>query len=73
MGEKLTYTVKEVAKLLGLSRSSMYQATRNGSMPSIRIGGRILISRIELEKLLGRDTKGSRVSRRRQNGAKSGK
>lgn len=65
MGEKLTYTVEEVAKLLGLSRSSMYQAIRNNSVPSLRIGGRILISKIELEKLLGRDTSGSRANRRK--------
>lgn len=65
MVEKLTYTVEEVAKLLGLSRSSMYQAIRNNSVPSLRIGGRILISKIELEKLLGQTTRGSRVSRRK--------
>lgn len=65
MGKKLTYTVQEVAKLLGLSRSSMYQAIRNNSVPSLRIGGRILISKIELEKLLGRDTGRSRASRRK--------
>ena len=57
MGEKLTYAVKEVAELLGLSRSSMYQAIRNNSVPSLRIGGRILVSKIELEKLLGRSTR----------------
>lgn len=73
MGEKLTYTVEEVAKLLGLSRSSMYQAIRNNSVPSLRIGGRILISKLELEQLLDRDTRGSRASRRRGTSAKPGK
>lgn len=73
MGEKLTYTVEEVAKLLGLSRSSMYQAIRNNSVPSLRIGGRILISKIELDKLLDRDTRGSRAKLRRRTSAKARK
>jgi len=73
MGEKLTYTVEEVAKLLGLSRSSMYQAIRNNSVPSLRIGGRILISKIELEKLLSQNTRRSRAKQRRGTSARPGK
>ena len=70
MVEKLTYTVEEVAKLLGLSRSSMYQAIRNNSVPSLRIGGRILISKIELERLLGQNTRRIQASQRRGSSVK---
>lgn len=49
---KLTMTVNEAALALGLSRNSCYQAVEMGSIPSIRIGKRILIPRYALEKLL---------------------
>ena len=50
--EKLTMTVEETALALGLSRNSCYQAVETGSIPSIRIGKRILIPRYALEQLL---------------------
>ena len=50
--EKLTMTVNEAALALGLSRNSCYQGVETGSIPSIRIGKRILIPRYALEKLL---------------------
>ena len=50
--EKLTMTVEETALALGLSRNSCYQAVEMGSIPSIRIGKRILIPRYALEKIL---------------------
>jgi excisionase family DNA binding protein len=45
-------TVEEAAELLGLSRSTAYDAVRTGDLPSIRIGRRILIPRARLEALL---------------------
>ena len=50
--EKKTLTVEEAAKIMGLGRSAAYQAARNGQLPAIKIGGRYLISKIGLEKLL---------------------
>jgi len=50
--EKLTYTVEQAAEVLGLSRSSMYEAVRSGSVPAIRVGGRWLISKVQLERFL---------------------
>ena len=50
--QKLTLTVDEAAKALGLSRNSCYQAVDTGAIPSIRIGKRILIPRFALERLL---------------------
>lgn len=52
--EKLTYTVGEAASLLGIGRNSAYEGVKSGEIPSIKIGGRILIPRTALEaKLAG--------------------
>jgi excisionase family DNA binding protein len=50
--ERLTFTVEEVAKRLGLSRGLTYEAVRTGQIPSVRIGRRILIPRAALERKL---------------------
>lgn len=50
--DRLTLSVAEAGKLLGLSRSLMYEAIRTGQIPSIRIGRRILIPIAPLERLL---------------------
>ena len=50
--ERLTLSVKEAAKLLGLSRGLTYEAVGRGEIPSIRIGHRILIPRAALHRML---------------------
>jgi len=50
--EILVYNVAEAANLLDLSKGSVYEAIHNGQLPSIRIGRRILIPRIALDKML---------------------
>lgn len=50
--EALTWTVDEAAKILRLSRNAMYDAIANKDIPSIRIGRRILVSKLALTKLL---------------------
>ena len=54
--ERLTYTVTEVAHLLGISRSSAYEAVRRGEIPSITLGHRVVISRTALDRLLDTPT-----------------
>jgi len=49
---RLVLSVKEARGRLGLSRGLMYEALRTGQIPSIRIGRRILIPRVALERLL---------------------
>ncbi|MDO8530702.1 MAG: excisionase family DNA-binding protein [Dehalococcoidia bacterium] len=52
--EKLVISVDEAAKLLALSRSSAYAGVKNGQIPSIKVGRRILIPRAALlAKLAG--------------------
>lgn len=47
-----TYTVDEVAALLGVSRATAYAAVKRGDIPSIRLGRKIVVPRAQLEKLL---------------------
>lgn len=47
-----TVTVDEVATLLGISRASAYEGVRSGEIPSVRIGRRILVPRMGLERML---------------------
>ena len=51
-GDRLTLSVDEAGKMLGLSRGLMYQAVRKGEIPSIRIGRRILIPCAALHRML---------------------
>ena len=57
MLERKTITVEEAAKILGVSRGSAYVAVREGEIPSVRIGGRIVIPRAALERMLGEEEK----------------
>jgi len=50
--QRLTLTVEEAAETLGISRAFAYEAVANGDIPCIRIGGRILVPKAALEKLL---------------------
>lgn len=47
-----TYTVTEAAAVLGIGRSAAYEAARTGQLPTIKIGKRILVPRVALERLL---------------------
>jgi excisionase family DNA binding protein len=50
---KLTLSVPEVAALIGISRTSAYEAVRRGEIPSLVFGRRIVVPRSALEELLG--------------------
>ncbi len=50
--EKLTLTVTETAKCLGIGRSSAYEAIARGEIPVIRVGKRLLVPKAALETLL---------------------
>ena len=45
-------TVNEAAVYLRISRSLAFTAVRDGTLPSVRIGRRILVPRRQLEALL---------------------
>ena len=50
--QRLTMTVEEAAEVLGISRATAYDAVSRGEIPCIRIGRRILIPKVALERLL---------------------
>ena len=50
--EKLVYTVEKAGALLGLGRSGAYEAVRRGDIPTIRIGRRLLIPKVALDRML---------------------
>ena len=43
--EALTYSVDEVAALLGIARGVAYESVRNGEIPATRVGRRWLVPR----------------------------
>ncbi len=45
-------TVEEAAVVLGISRATAYDAVSRGEIPGSRIGSRILIPKVPLERLL---------------------
>lgn len=55
VGERLTLTVEEAATPLGISRAFAYEAVNTGTIPSIRIGRRILVPKAALNRLVGAD------------------
>ena len=53
--EPLTYTIPEAAALLGISRRHAYVMARRGELPTLRFGGRILVPRGRLHRLIDGD------------------
>jgi excisionase family DNA binding protein len=52
MVDKLTLSVEETARLLGIGRNLCYDKVKTGEIPVIKIGRRLLVPRSALEKLL---------------------
>lgn len=50
-----TMKVEEAAQMLGIGRNAAYEAVRRGEIPSLRIGGRILVPRSRLMALINGD------------------
>lgn len=51
--EKLTYTISECCKLLGISRATAYSLAKQGRLPVIRISDRrLIIPKVALERML---------------------
>ena len=56
MKERVTLTVPETARVLGISRGLCYEMIREGSIPSLRLGRRIVVPMRALETLLASGT-----------------
>lgn len=53
--ERLAYSVSEVAEVLGMSEATVYVHLKDGTIPSVKLGGRRLIRRDVLDALLRGD------------------
>lgn len=49
---KIALTVNEVAEMLGLSKDIVYRLAREGTLPSVKAGSRVLFHRPSIEKWL---------------------
>ena len=50
--DRLTVTVEEAGQLLGISRNLAYESARQGWIPTVRLGRRLLVPRDALDRLL---------------------
>lgn len=56
--EALTVSVDVACKLLGISRYAGYAAVKNGQIPVLKIGKRLLIPKVKLMRMIeGNDEK----------------
>ena len=49
---KATYSIEEAAKCLGIGRNTAYEAARRGQIKVIHIGGRMLVPKEWLDRLV---------------------
>jgi excisionase family DNA binding protein len=50
--QRLTLSVEQVGRILGISRGAAYAYAKDGSIPTIRLGKRLLVPKAALEKML---------------------
>lgn len=60
--ERLVLSVAEAAELLGISRTLAYELVARHELPSLRLGGRIVVLRRPLERLLDGQAPGAEPS-----------
>jgi excisionase family DNA binding protein len=49
---RLTVSVEEAGRLLGISRGAAYARAGDGSLPTVRLGKRLLVPKGALQKML---------------------
>lgn len=49
---RLTISVEDAARILGISRGAAYTRARDGSLPTIRLGKRLLVPKAAIQKML---------------------
>ena len=55
--EKRALRINEAAALYGVSRSTLYLMMKNGALRTVKLGGRRLIPRDEIEALIAVDAR----------------
>jgi excisionase family DNA binding protein len=54
--DRLAYSVDEACRLLSIGRTSLYELAKRDELRLIKIAGRTLVPRSELERLAGPET-----------------
>jgi excisionase family DNA binding protein len=52
---RLTLSIRETAKILGVGRDTAYAAARAGKIPVLKFGKRMRVPRIALMRMLGEE------------------
>jgi excisionase family DNA binding protein len=63
--QRVTYSVDEVAAILGISRSAVYDCIARGEIPAKRLGRRIVVVRVVLDTFLSESDGARRSAPRR--------
>jgi excisionase family DNA binding protein len=50
---KLTFSINESARILSVSRDSVLRAVKRGEIRTVKFGRRVLVPRVELERVVG--------------------
>ena len=50
--QRLTVLVEEAGRILGISRGAAYARAGDGSLPTVRLGKRLLVPKSALQKML---------------------
>ena len=50
--EAATVTVEEAARILGIGRQTAYDLVNQGTIPSLRLGRRLVVPKVGLERML---------------------
>jgi excisionase family DNA binding protein len=53
LSERLTYTVEEAARAVGVSRGLAYELVRRGDLRTVHVGRRVLVPRDAVRDFLG--------------------
>jgi len=51
-----TYTAEEVAKILRVSRQTVYTLIREGKIPHFKVGNKVRIKRVDIQKITNTET-----------------
>ena len=52
MIEKMAYSISETADSIGLHKNTVYKLVQSGRLPAVKLGRKILISKLELSAWL---------------------
>jgi putative molybdopterin biosynthesis protein len=65
MSEEISYTTEEIAKILKISKLTVYDLIKKGALPSYRVGRQMRVDEADLEAYRGRSKAGSKITQQR--------